>query len=95
MALLRHIDSPGVSQKYAFGNKVLALGNGRETLELDNVSLRAKVDDVVSDYLRQIFLEIDQHLYSYQTLPDDHCRCKKKDKALSTMEQVITMPKRS
>jgi hypothetical protein len=80
MALLRHIDSPGVSQKYAFGNKVLALGNGRETLELDNVSLRAKVDDVVADYLGQIFLEIDQHLDSYQTLPDDHRRCKKKDK---------------
>jgi hypothetical protein len=37
-------------------------------------------DDVVADYLGQIFLEIDQHLDSYQTLPDDHRRCKKKDK---------------
>eukprot|EP00980_Cylindrotheca_fusiformis_P025942 scaffold14950_cov156-Cylindrotheca_fusiformis.AAC.1 len=81
-ALLSFLESPGRSQKYAFGTKLLAVCGGRDTVEIDNVSLRTRLDVAVAEYLCEVFQEIEPTLDSVQgaVLPEDGDRCLSKEK---------------
>eukprot|EP00980_Cylindrotheca_fusiformis_P023019 scaffold10054_cov140-Cylindrotheca_fusiformis.AAC.10 len=80
IALLSFLESPGTSQKYAFGTQLLSICGGRDTIEIDNVSLRKKLDHAVSEYLLEVYKEIEPALDSVQDLPEDDDRCSSKEK---------------
>jgi hypothetical protein len=79
MALLQYLDSPGTTQRYAFGTKVLSIGRESKTVEIDNVSFCRKLEDAVADYLRIVFWEIEVELNELQDLPDEEDRCQHKE----------------
>jgi hypothetical protein len=78
--LLNFLNNPGNLQRSAFGTQLRVLLDGRENVELDNVSRMKKLDKLLCDFIMYILSEIEVLTSKDgKEIPEDNHRCTKLD----------------
>jgi hypothetical protein len=78
--LLWFLESPGNSQQFAFGSKMIALFGGKQTLEVDSVARQKKLNRLAADFIAVVHGEMTAMAASDQDVQDSENRCVRMEK---------------
>jgi hypothetical protein len=71
--LIEYLNHPGNLQRYAFGQKLMALFNNQELCELDAVDRLKKLEQLSAKFIIEMLSELDQVSLGALPEPEDHC----------------------